>query len=172
MWCSCNNSKTLQCVTYILSFHEDDIIQNHDMRSLRWLSAAVSFNARSFFCETQWPRPPLFSPSWLIQWNMGEGSYIILLSPSDVTAFHRIGIDSLFNANILPTLVQLPTGHAILLRRWINVGRNNAVCIVGRAVAWSARRLSSGRYMQIDNQGQKLDDLADSTRALGAYNLW
>ena len=21
------------------------------------------------FCETQWPRPPLFSPSWLILWN-------------------------------------------------------------------------------------------------------
>ena len=42
------------------------------------------------FCDTQWPRPPLFSPSWLIQWSMGEGSYITLFSPSDVTAFHRI----------------------------------------------------------------------------------
>ena len=28
------------------------------------------------FCETQWPRPPWFSPSCLIQWSMGEGSYI------------------------------------------------------------------------------------------------
>ena len=42
------------------------------------------------FCETQWPRPPLFSPSWLIQWSMGEGSYITLFLPSDVTAFHRM----------------------------------------------------------------------------------
>ena len=44
------------------------------------------------FCKTQWPRPLLFSPSWLIQWSMGEGSYITLglFSPSDVTAFHRI----------------------------------------------------------------------------------
>ena len=32
----------------------------------------------------------LFSPSWLIQWSMGEGSYITLFSPSDVTAFHRM----------------------------------------------------------------------------------
>ena len=30
------------------------------------------------------------SPSWLIQWSMGEGSYITLFSPSDVTAFHRM----------------------------------------------------------------------------------
>ena len=67
----------------------------------------------ALFCETQWPRPPLFSPSWLIQWSMGEDSYnnlvftewrhcvsqnevwgrgchITLFSPSDVTAFHRI----------------------------------------------------------------------------------
>ena len=29
----------------------------------------------------------LFSPSWLIQWSMGEGSYITFFSPSDVTAF-------------------------------------------------------------------------------------
>ena len=42
------------------------------------------------FCETQWPRPPLFSPSWLIQWSMGEGFYITLFSPIDVTAFHRM----------------------------------------------------------------------------------
>ena len=41
-------------------------------------------------CETQWPWPPLFSPSWLIQWRMREGSYITLFSPGDVTAFHRI----------------------------------------------------------------------------------
>ena len=26
------------------------------------------------FCETQWSSPPLFSPSWLIQWSMGRGS--------------------------------------------------------------------------------------------------
>ena len=34
------------------------------------------------FCETQWPRPPLFSPSWVIQWIMGEG----LILP----CFHRV----------------------------------------------------------------------------------
>ena len=67
------------------------------------------------FCETQWPWPSLFSPSWLIQWSMGEGvlynlvftewrhcvsqnevwgrgCYITLFSPSNVTAFHRIAI--------------------------------------------------------------------------------
>ena len=33
------------------------------------------------FCETQWPRHPLF---------MGEGFYITLFSPSDVTAFYRM----------------------------------------------------------------------------------
>ena len=42
------------------------------------------------FCEIQWPRPPLFSPSLLIQWSIGEGSYITLFSPSDFTAFHRM----------------------------------------------------------------------------------
>ena len=42
------------------------------------------------FCETQWPWPPLFSPSWLKQWSMWEGSYITLFSPSDVTEFHRM----------------------------------------------------------------------------------
>ena len=40
------------------------------------------------FCE--WPWPSLFSPSWLIQWSMGKGSYITLFSPSDVTAFQRM----------------------------------------------------------------------------------
>ena len=42
------------------------------------------------FCETRWPWPRLFSPSWLIQWSMGEGSYITLFSPSVVTEFHRM----------------------------------------------------------------------------------
>ena len=42
------------------------------------------------FCEIQWPRPPLFSPSLPIQWSMGEGSYMTLFSPSDVTALHRM----------------------------------------------------------------------------------
>ena len=41
-------------------------------------------------CETQWPRPPLFSPSLLIQLSMRQGSYITLFSPSDVTAFHKM----------------------------------------------------------------------------------
>ena len=27
----------------------------------------------TIFCETQWPWPLLFSPSWLIQWSTGEG---------------------------------------------------------------------------------------------------
>ena len=41
-------------------------------------------------CKTQWPRPPLFLPSWLIQWSMRDGSYITFFSPSDVTAFYRM----------------------------------------------------------------------------------
>ena len=52
--------------------------------------ALITIYCLTEFCETQWPRPPLFSPSLLIQWSMGEGSYISLFSPSDVTAFHRI----------------------------------------------------------------------------------
>ena len=35
----------------------------------------------SQICETQWPQPPLFSLSWLIQWSMRDGSYITLFSP-------------------------------------------------------------------------------------------
>ena len=35
------------------------------------------------FCETQWPWPPLFTPSWLIQWSMGEGVLYNL-------CFHRV----------------------------------------------------------------------------------
>ena len=31
------------------------------------------FSFQGIFCETQWPWPPLFSPSWLIQWSMGGG---------------------------------------------------------------------------------------------------
>ena len=53
------------------------------------LSAIRLFSCRVYrikwstceFCEIQWPRPPLFSPSLLIQWSMGEGSYITLFSP-------------------------------------------------------------------------------------------
>ena len=37
------------------------------------------------FYETQWPRP-----NWLIQWSMGEGSYITLFSPIDVNVLHRM----------------------------------------------------------------------------------
>ena len=48
------------------------------------------FSAYSQFCDTQWPWPLLFSPSWLMQWSIREGSYKTLFSPSDVTAFHRI----------------------------------------------------------------------------------
>ena len=44
------------------------------------------------FCATQYPRPPLFSPSWLIQWSMGEGSYI--------TFFHRMTSLRLTELNI------------------------------------------------------------------------
>ena len=58
---------------------------------------------RILFCETQWPRPPLFSPSWLIQWSMGEGSYITLFSPSDVTAFHRMKYGGGFLYNLVFT---------------------------------------------------------------------
>ena len=60
---------------------------------LNWVCIHVPCTTLSrdyVFCETQWPRPPLFSPSWLIQWTMGEGSYITLFSPSVVTAFHII----------------------------------------------------------------------------------
>ena len=52
--------------------------------------ALITIYCLTVFCETQWPRPTLFSPSLLIQWSMGEGSYITLFSPSDVTAFHRM----------------------------------------------------------------------------------
>ena len=31
-------------------------------------------------CETQWPRPPLFSLSWLIKWSMGGGFLYNLVS--------------------------------------------------------------------------------------------
>ena len=55
---------------------------------LLWEPFPAKISHRLF--ETRWPRPPLFSPSWLIQWSMGEGSYITLFSPSDVTAFHRM----------------------------------------------------------------------------------
>ena len=48
------------------------------------------FSLWDVFCENQWPWPLLFSPSWLIQWSMGEESYITLFSPSDVTEFHRM----------------------------------------------------------------------------------
>ena len=58
------------------------------------------------FCET---RPPLFSPSWLIQWNMGEVSYITLFSPSDVAAFHRIV--ELWPTRSAETNVSVNTSH-------------------------------------------------------------
>ena len=73
---------------------------------------ALTMSENYTFFETQWPWPPLFSPSWLIQWSMGEGVLysrvftewrhcvsqnqvwgrgcnITLFSPSDVPAFHR-----------------------------------------------------------------------------------
>ena len=57
---------------------------------VRYAIPSIYMHIPQLFCETQWPRPPLFSLSWLIQWSMGEGSYITLISPSDITAFHRI----------------------------------------------------------------------------------
>ena len=59
------------------------------------------------FCKTQWPRPLLFSLNWIIQWSMGEGSYITLFSPSDVTAFHRI--------SPVPLGAVLTEGHQVAL---------------------------------------------------------
>ena len=47
-----------------------------------WIVAADNDNS----VKLRWPRPSLFSPSWLIQWSMGQGSYITLFSQSDVTA--------------------------------------------------------------------------------------
>ena len=44
----------------------------------------------SCFLDILWNSMTSTSSSWLIQWSMGEGSYITLFSPSDVTAFHRI----------------------------------------------------------------------------------
>ena len=63
-----------------------------------YTSLANSINAEGpvvdsyvgLFYETQWPWLSLFSPSWLIQWSMGEGSYITLFLLSDVIAFHRM----------------------------------------------------------------------------------
>ena len=86
-----------------------------------WLGLKICryYAELSQFCETQWPWPPLFSPSWLIQWSKGEGvlynlvftewghcvsqnkvwgCYIglTLFSPSDVTACHRINFATSF----------------------------------------------------------------------------
>ena len=61
---------------------------NYSFKYRRWF--IQHWLNRWAFCETQWPRPPLFSPSWLIQWSMMEGYYITLFSPSDVRAFHRM----------------------------------------------------------------------------------
>ena len=61
------------------------------------------------FCETQWPRPPLFSPSWLIQWSMGEGSYVTLFSLSDVTAFHRMK----YGGGVLYNLIFTEWSHCV-----------------------------------------------------------
>ena len=84
-----------------------------------WFSTYIINQSKTWylqFCETQWPWPPLFLPSWLIQWSMGgggwynlvfterrhcvsqnevwgKGTYITLFSPSDVTAFYRIYTD-------------------------------------------------------------------------------
>ena len=68
------------------------ILIPHGLSAIRLFSCRVYIIKWSTcdFCEIQWPRPPLFSPSLLIQWSMGEGSYITLFSPSDVTAFHRM----------------------------------------------------------------------------------
>ena len=60
-------------------------------------------------CETQWTRPPSFSPGWLIQWSMGEVSYITLFSPSDVTAFHRMK----YGGGVLHNLVFTKGRHCV-----------------------------------------------------------
>ena len=98
------------------------------------------------FCETQWPRPPLFSPSWLIQsiivLSMGEGSYITLFSPSDVTAFHRMKCGgrgcyiTLFLPSDVPAFHRIghikPSPHKCEKASvcWVNVGT------VSKIVCW------------------------------------
>ena len=89
---------------FLLQFSCNVILMMH-------MSDAATFVV---FCETQWPRPPLFSPSWqsntmkygggflynlvFTEWRhcvsqnevWGRGCYITLFSPRDVTAFHRM----------------------------------------------------------------------------------
>ena len=73
-------------------------------------------HTRSLFCETQWPWPPLFSPSWLIQWSMGERCYITLFSPSDVTAFHRMK----YEKGVLYNLVFTEWRHCVS-QNWVTI---------------------------------------------------
>ena len=60
----------------------------------RWGSVGARKHTRVFglifLLPILWNSMTLTSSSWLIQWSMGEGSYINLFSRSDVTAFHRI----------------------------------------------------------------------------------
>ena len=111
------------------------------------------------FCETQWPRPPLFSPSWLIQWSMGEGSYITLFSPSDVTAFHRIWTE--WGERVLCVISFVPN-VVILVNQSIELGRclffiNSTIfhsfeagnCVSNSSFKWmknTHKQLSSTRF--------------------------
>ena len=91
----------------------EDVYRDINFEIIINVLVSFSFDYRFLFCETQWPWPNLFSPSWLIQWSMGEGvlynlfftewrhcvsqnevwgrgCYIALFSASDVTAFFII----------------------------------------------------------------------------------
>ena len=78
-------------------------------KQIRQTSKLPFKDKKAVFCETQWPWPPLFSPRWPIQWIVGWGSYIILFSPSDVTAFHRMK----YGGGVLYNLVFTEWRHCV-----------------------------------------------------------
>ena len=117
-------------------------------RAMTWTRDSEDSEWR--FCETQWPWPPLFLPSWLIQWSMGEGSYITLFSPSDVTAFHRIGMYPA-NTKYLLSFVQCWSNveeFRPTLYKWYT----NALCVLDRLCISSAgwRKVASDFSNEFD----------------------
>ena len=88
-------------------------------------------------CETQWNRPPSFSPSWLIQWSMGEGSYITLFSPSDVTAFHRIK----YGGGVLHNLVFTKGRHCF--------SQNSGYITTVPPLKWRSEHISKGQSLPL-----------------------
>ena len=56
------------------------------------------------FCETQWPWPLLFSPSWLIQWSMGEGYYGLTTPNAAPIEIHVKCLNSMGRFNLFLTI--------------------------------------------------------------------